>query len=67
MEDLDVDDSAGITPVRRWPVLEVLLAVAGTLVTLGVAGWSVHAGLIVGGVLLAVWAWLVCDAPGDGT
>lgn len=40
-------------------VLAVLLALAGAAVVFGVALWSVPAAFVVGGVLGAVWSWLV--------
>lgn len=40
-------------------LLALLLALAGGLVTAGVAMWSLPSALIVGGVLLAAWTLLV--------
>lgn len=42
-------------------IFAVLLAVAATLVSLGAAELHFGAGLVVGGILLAAWAWLVLD------
>lgn len=44
--------------MRVW-IFAALLAVAAVLVTVGAASFHSGAGKIVGGVLLAVWAWLV--------
>ena len=42
---------------REW-ILAGFLAVAGTLIAIGVATISTAGGYIVAGVLLAAWAWL---------
>lgn len=48
---------------RAW-IFAALLLVSSGLVVAGVAAWSEPAGLVVGGVLLAVWGWLVLgDLP----
>lgn len=44
--------------MRDW-IFAALLLVAIALVVIGVAGWSVHLALIVAGVLVGGWAWLV--------
>lgn len=41
------------------------LLVAAGLIVAGVAGWSGELSLIVGGVLLAGWSWLVLSAAGS--
>lgn len=43
---------------REW-ILGVLLAVAAGLVIYGVALLSAAAGFVVGGVLVALWSWLL--------
>lgn len=43
---------------REW-LLALLLAIAAALVTAGVADVSSEAGMVIGGILLAAWAWLV--------
>jgi lipopolysaccharide export LptBFGC system permease protein LptF len=44
--------------MRDW-IFAGLLAVAAVLITLGFARWSDALALIVAGLLLAVWTWLV--------
>jgi hypothetical protein len=47
-------------------ILPVLLAVAAGLIVIGVALVSDVAAFVVGGVLLATWAWLFFgDVPDD--
>lgn len=43
--------------MRVW-ILAALLFVAGLLVVAGVAQWSSAASKVVGGLLLAGWAWI---------
>ncbi len=43
--------------MREW-ILGCLLAVAGLLVVVGAALVSAAAAFVVGGVLLALWAWM---------
>lgn len=43
----------------REGMFAALLLVASGLVVAGVAGWSWPAALVVAGVLLAAWAWLM--------
>lgn len=43
----------------RERILAFLLAVAAGLVAIGVASFSRGASLIVGGVMLAGWSWLM--------
>lgn len=43
--------------MREW-MLGVLLALAAGLVVRGVAGYSADAAFVVGGLLLALFAWL---------
>lgn len=44
--------------MRDW-IFAALLAIAGALVVVGVAGWSTPAAFIVAGALLACWVYLV--------
>lgn len=44
--------------MRDW-LFAALLFLSGVLVVVGVSVWSLAAALVVAGVLLAVWAWLV--------
>lgn len=49
----------------REATFALFLGIASALVVAGVAGWSTPAALIVGGVLLAGWSWLIlADTPG---
>lgn len=52
----------------REQTLAVLLATAAALIVIGVAHFSTGAAFITGGVLLALWSWLlfgdVEDSPG---
>ena len=43
--------------MREW-MLGLLLALAAGLVVRGVAGWSVDAAFVVGGLMTALFAWL---------
>lgn len=43
----------------RDRIFAALLAVAGGFIGSGVAQWSIGAALVVGGVLLAAWSFLV--------
>lgn len=53
-------------PVRAVLLAAVLLA-AGCLVVAGFAGFSGEAAMIVAGVLLATWGWLILgEVSGDG-
>lgn len=56
-------DEITATPSRRSPVRQILfavaLAVAGILVAFGAAVAHPAAGLIVAGVMVAGWSWLV--------
>lgn len=44
---------------REAVVFAVLLALSGLLISWGFALVNVSAGLVVGGLLLAVWSWSV--------
>lgn len=50
---------------REW-IFALLTLVAGGLVIAGVAGWSGSVALVVAGVLLAGWSWLLLSEPGKG-
>lgn len=52
----------------REAMFAAMLAAASVLVVAGVAGWSGPAALIVAGLLLAGWSWLMLgDTPGPPT
>ena len=53
------DEDAATTMTRREVMFAVALAVAGALVAAGVALVWIPGALMVGGVLLAVWSWLL--------
>lgn len=52
-------DPAASTDRRRLVALAVVLFVSAALIAVGVALTSLSAGLVVAGVLLAGWSWLV--------
>lgn len=47
----------------REAIFAAVLLIAGALFVLGVALLFLPAAFMVGGVLLAVWAWLVLTTP----
>ena len=44
---------------RRARTFAAVLLISGGLITTGVGQWSAPAALIVAGIVLAVWGWLV--------
>ena len=49
---------------KQLVILAIVLAVAALMIAAGVAMWSVPAGMVVAGILVAAFGWLLlADAP----